>query len=139
MHIITSKTQAQFNREHGQIVQKHIGGPKESYIGKGPGITEPIGVNAHQMVETMMNPKFIEAAFGERPFLDAIDRRSELEHVGAVGKFAGTAGMSQKGDMQYLGSMPEPLFHLLQWTDPTIFQDEKRLLDYLRKAHLANA
>lgn len=126
--------------EHAQIVRSQIGGPSHSPIGKGAGITEAIGPNAHRMVETMMNPQFIEDAFGTAPLIHTQDRRRELINAGAVGKYGseGSAvGMSRDGNMQYFAHMPMKLYITLMWTDPTIFQDEERLEKYLIKAGLA--
>lgn len=123
---------------HEEIVQRHVGGPKESYIGSGPGITAPIGVNAGRMVDLMLSPEFVEDAF-ENAHERTLRRRLELDEVGAIGKYTGAKGMSKNGDLQYAGWMPMPLFQTLLWTDPTLFDDERRLMAYLKKAGLANA
>lgn len=131
------KTKSKRALTHEQIVQSQVGGPKESYIGSGPGINAPIGVNASRMIETMMNPRFIED-FDPGHLTRVKERRLELERVGAVGKYTGAKGMSKDGNLQYIGSMPMPLFQTLMWTDPTIFEDERRLIHFLKQAGLAN-
>jgi len=124
---------------HKELVRSQMGGPAESYIGKGPGITEQIGPNAERMIKTMMNPEFISATFGDAPLLEAKARREELADLGRHGNNGQMAGKSLRGDLQYFAKMPLPMFLTLQWTDPTIFypENEKRLEAYLIKSGLA--
>lgn len=122
---------------HDQLVRTQVGGPAHSYVGKGPGITEQIGPNADRMIKTMMNPTFIENVYGEGPLRFAKARREELADLGRHGFNGQMPGKSLRGDMQYFASMPVEMFITLMWTDPTIFEDERRLEDYLIKSGLA--
>ncbi len=122
---------------HRELVKSQMGGPAESYLGKGPGITEAIGPNADRMIKTMMNPEFIEGTFGKAPLLHAKARREELADLGRHGFNGQMPGKSLRGDMQYFASMPLEMFITLQWTDPTLFHDEKRLEAHLIKSGLA--
>lgn len=110
---------------HDELVRTQIGGPANSPVDKGAGITEEIGPNAARMIETMMRPQFIEQTFGPTPHLIAQARREGLK------------GIARGGDMQYFAAMPYEMFVTLMWTDPTLFQDEKRLEAYLIKSGLA--
>lgn len=103
----------------------------------GPGLTEPIGKNAGRMVEILTDPKFLRKALGDAPFEHMAARRKELEQVGAKGRYTGALGMSQGGDLQYVGSMDARQLYALMWTDPTIFEDEKRLERLIRQSELA--
>lgn len=124
-------------KTHRELVRTQMGGPAESYVGKGPGITEAIGPNASRMVKTMLDPKFIEAAYGEAPLVQAKEMRKILADNGRHGFNGQMPGKSLKGDLQYFARMPMSMFITLQWTDPTLFQDEKRLEEYLIKSGLA--
>lgn len=133
------RREAEREMTHKELVRSQMGGPAESYLGKGPGITEEIGPNAARMVDIMLNPKFIEATFGEAPLLHAKARREELADLGRNGFNGQMPGKSIKGDLQYFAKMPLDLFITLQWTDPTLFypENEKRLEAYLIKSGLA--
>lgn len=124
---------------HKELVRTQMGGPAESYVGKGAGITEQIGPNADRMIKTMMNPQFIEATFGDAPLRFAKARREELADLGRAGFNGQMPGKSLRGDLQYFGAMPVEMFVTLMWTDPTLFypENEKRLEDYLIKSGLA--
>lgn len=113
----------------------NIGGPKESYIGSGPGINDVIGPNANQMVRTMMHPDFIEEAFGEGMLEVAALKRKYLAENGRGEGHA--VGMTKGGEMQYIGAMDSRLFATLMWTDPSLFEgDGSRLEEYLNRAGL---
>lgn len=124
---------------HNELVRTQMGGPAESYVGKGAGITEQIGPNAARMIDTMMNPKFVEGTFGQAPLIEAKARREELASLGRHGFNGQMPGKSKKGDLQYFAKMPVPMFITLMWTDPTLFypENEKRLEAYLIKSGLA--
>lgn len=124
---------------HNELVRSQMGGPAESYVGKGAGITEQIGPNADRMIKTMMNPEFIESAFGDAPLRKAKMMRELLSKSGRHGFNGQMPGKSIRGNMQYFASMPMKMFTTLMWTDPTIFypENEKRLEAFLIKSGLA--
>lgn len=138
---VNRETRKRLEREmtHKELVRSQMGGPAESLVGKGAGITEQIGPNAERMIRTMMDPKFIEATFGKRPLVEARARREELADLGRHGFNGQMAGKSLRGDLQYFGKMPLEMFVTLMWTDPTLFypENEKRLEDYLIRSGLA--
>lgn len=122
---------------HEEIVKKHVGGPKVSPIGSGAGITEAIGPNSHAMIAAMANPQFIQDAFGPGLHNHMKARRKELWDNRRISNGPQHAmGMSLQGDYQFIGAMDRRQYITLMWTDPTLFQDEKRLEAYLRKAGL---
>ena len=124
-------------KTHKELVRTQIGGPAESFMGKGPGISEAIGPNADRMIKTMMNPEFIEKTFGSVPLQIVKDKRKILTDLGRHGFNGQMPGKSVRGDLQYFGEMPLPMFITLMWTDPTIFDDEKRLEDHLIRSGLS--
>jgi hypothetical protein len=125
--------------EGGLIIP--MGGPKmenmpgDGMLGPilGAGITEQAGRFSQRVIEQATDPAFLRIIYGDAPFKHTHDKRKALWDGRQIRNRPRPAGFTGTGENQYLGHMPPSLFKFLLWTDPTLFQDEKRLVATLKK------
>ena len=115
------------------LITSALGPAESSPINSGPGVTTAIGKNASEIIEILTDPAIMRPVFGDSWMEAMSEYREMVKDVGYRGAHTGTPGISKDNEIQYIGRMPIKMFVLLQWVDPTLFEDEKRLESVLKR------